>query len=226
MKRLIFAPLLILAAAGCADPGASDDRVSETDFETKIASAIVFDPSLIKTGDRVVYFVKRSGENQTQTYTWAAVGEEPGSVWIENKVPFDPRPMIVKTKLDRGGTVLEQWIGEPGGVPGKTFPSSRQGAPSPKPVRDSSSAKADSNQMPETIMVGGRSYACTRVTTNLVYPDGRKSTMVNWFSKDVPFPASKELGGLVKRQFGRLSMELVAGDQNGKSELVIPPPEK
>jgi len=207
MKKLTLAPLLLLAAA-CADSGSAGGRMTETDFETKIASAIVFDPSLLRMGDRVVYFVKRSGENQTQTYSWTAAGEEPGAVWIENKVPFDPRPMIVKTKLERAG------------------PSTRQGGPGPKPVRDSGTAKADAKEAAETIVVGGRSYACTRVTTNLTYPDGRKSTMINWFSKEVPFAASATLGGLVKRQFGRLTMELVAGDQNGKSELVIPPTEK
>jgi hypothetical protein len=228
MKRLTLAVLTLLAA-GCAGSGGGDagDKVSETEFETKIASAIVFDPSLLKPGDRVVYFVKRTGENQTQTYTWSAVSEEPGSVWIENKVPFDPRPMIVKTKLERsGGQVQEQWIGEPGGIPGKTYPNPRNTGASPKPVRDSSTAKADSREVPERIVVGGRSFDCTRVTTNLIYPDGRKSTMVNWFSKEVPFAATAALGGLVKRQFGRLTMELVTGDRNGKAELVIPPQEK
>ncbi|HLY11555.1 MAG TPA: hypothetical protein VKW04_19800 [Planctomycetota bacterium] len=225
MNRLLLGSLILLAA-GCADSGSPGEKMNETDFETKIASALVFDPSLIKTGDRVVYFVKRSGDSQTQTYTWTAVAEEPGAVWIENKVPFDPRAMIVKTKLDRTGKTLEQWIGEPGGIPGKTYPNSRQTGSEPKPVRDSSSAKADSKEVPETIVVGGHSYACTRVTTNLVYPDGRKSTMVNWFSQEVPFAASKALGGLVRRQFGRLQMELVAGDRNGKPELVIPPQEK
>ena len=112
MKRLIFAPLLAFLAA-CAGSGGGE-RMSETDFETKVASSIVFDPSLLKTGDRVVYFVKRAGDDQTQKYTWAAVGEEPGAVWIENKVPFEMKAMIVKTKLDReGGRILEQWIGEP-----------------------------------------------------------------------------------------------------------------
>jgi hypothetical protein len=222
MKRLTLAPLMLLAACS-SGPG---EKMTESDFETKIAAAIAFDPALLKTGDRVVYFVKRSDVNQTQTYTWTAVGEEPGAVWIENKVPFDPRPMIVKTKIERGGKVLEQWIGEPGGIPGQTYPNPRQGGAEPKPVRDSDAAKADSKEAPDRIVVGGHSYDCTRVTTNLTYPDGRKSTMINWFSKEVPFAASKALGGLVKRQFGRLSMELVAGDRNGKSELVIPAKEK
>lgn len=223
MKRMILAPLLLLAAAcGTSDQGAGM-RMTETEFETKIASAIAFDPALLRMGDRVVYFVKRTGENQTQTYTWSAVGEEAGAVWIENKVPFDPRPMIVKTKIERSGKVVEQWIGEPGGVPGKTYPSSRS-EDGPRPVRDASSAKADSKEDPDKIVVGGKSYDCTKVTTNLVYPDGRKSTMVNWFAKDIPFAASKALGGLVRRQFGRLSMELVSGDRSARSELLIPPP--
>src|SRR5579859_343797 len=225
MKRLILAPLILLAACSGSEAGPGD-KMTETDFETKIAAAIAFDPALLKTGDRVVYFVKRTGENQTQTYTWTAVAEEPEAVWIENKVPFEAHPMIVKTKIERGGKVLEQWIGQPGGIPGKTYPGPRQTGNEPQPVRDSESAKADSKEAPDRIVVGGRSYDCTRVTTNLVYPDGRKSTMINWFSKEVPFAASKKLGGLVKRQFGRLLMELVVGDQNGKSELVIPPPQK
>lgn len=225
MKRLLLAPLAVLAL-GCAT-GDAGPKMTETEFETKIASAIAFDASLLKTGDRVVYFVKRTGENQTQTYTWSAVAEEPNAVWIENKVPFDPRPMIVKTKVDRSGKVLEQWIGEPGGIPGQTYPSSKQGsANEPQPVRNSDSAKADSKEAPDKIVVGGRSYDCTKVTTNLTYPDGRKSQMINWFSKEVPFAATRTLGGLVKRQFGRLSMELVSGDRNGRSEMAIPPKEK
>jgi len=224
MKNLTLSSLLLLAAAfGC---GGSGEKMTETDFETKIASAIAFDPALLKTGDRVVYFVKRAGDNQTQTYTWTAVAEEPAAVWIENKVPFDPRPMIVKTKIERGGKVLEQWIGEPGGIPGQTYPTPRQSGNDPKPVRDSDSAKADSKEAPDRIVVGGRPYDCTRVTTHLSYPDGRRSTMINWFSKEVPFAASQALGGLVKRQFGKLTMELVAGDRNGRSELEIPPPQK
>jgi len=231
MKRLMMAPWILLVAAGstwltagCC--GGAGEKMTESDFETKIAAAIAFDPALLTTSDRVVYFVKRSDVNQTQTYTWTAVAEEPGAVWIENKVRFDPRPMIVKTKIERGGKVLEQWIGEPGGIPGQTYPNPRQGGSEPKPVRDSDSAKADSKEAPDRIVVGGHAYECTRVTTNLVYPDGRRSTMINWFSKEVPFAASKALGGLVKRQFGRLTMEVVAGDHNGKSELVIPPPQK
>ena len=79
---------------------------------------------------------------------------------------------------------------------------------------------------PDRIVVGGKPYDCTRVTTVLAYPDGRKSTMTNWFSKEVPFGPTRALGGLVKRQFGRLSMELVTGDHNGKPEMQVPSPQK
>jgi hypothetical protein len=62
------------------------------------------------------------------------------------------------------------------------------------------------------------------VTTTLSYPDGRKSTMVNWMSKDVPFAGHRTHGGLVKRQFGRIAMELIDhGDTGARPELAIPP---
>jgi hypothetical protein len=224
MKKALLALLLV---TGCSSGAEPEPLLSDYEFETKMAAALIYDPALLKVGDRVVYFVKRSGATQTQTYTWSAVSEEPGTVWIENKLPFDPRSMIVKTKFERTGKVVEQWIGEPGGLPGRTYPSPKgTTVEEPKPVRDTAAAKADSKELPERIIVGGRPYDCIRVTTSLVYPDGRKSTMVNWFSKEVPFAASSALGGMVKRQFGRLTMELVAGDRMGKSEMTIPPPSK
>jgi hypothetical protein len=219
MKKALFA---ILLAAGCSSGAGQSGASAETEFETKIATSIAFDPALLRQGDRVVYFVKRLGETQTQKYTWAVVSDEGATLWIENNFPYESGRVVSKTKIDRSGTVLEQWVGEPGGIPGQRY-SSAQAGPAPKPVRDSSAAKADSKEEPDRIVVGGKPYDCTRVTTVLSYPDGRKSTMINWFSKDVPFAASKPLGGLVKRQFGRLSMELVAGDRNGKAELQIPP---
>src|SRR4029078_9287871 len=91
-----------------------------------------------------------------------------------------------------------------------------------RPVGDAAGAKADTKEEPDRIVVGGKPYDCTRVTTVLAYPDGRKSTMTNWFSKEVPFAPTKARGGLVKRQFGRLTMELVTGDRNARPELQIP----
>jgi len=219
MKKLLLA---ILLTAGCSSGGGRNDAMSETDFETKIATSIAFDPVLLKSGDRVSYLVKQAGEN-SQRYTWSAVSEDRAGLWIENNMPFNVSRMVVKTKLDRSGKILEQWVGEPGGIPGQTFPSPTGHAAQPKPVRDSSAAQADSKEEPDRIVVSGQSYDCTRVTTVLTYPDRRRSTMINWFSKDVPFAASRTLGGLVKRQFGRLTMELIKIDRDARPELLIPP---
>jgi hypothetical protein len=222
MKHSLLAILVAAAGvAGCSSGAPADQRMTESEFETKIASAISFDPALLKVGDRVVYFVKRTGETTTQKYSWSAVAEDKGAVWVENSVPFNVSRMVVKTKLERSGKMLEQWVGEPGGVPGQTYPSPKSGD-APKHVRDSASAKADEKQDIDRVTVGGKTYECTRVTTVLAYPDGRKSTMTNWFSKEVPFAPNPALGGLVKRQFGRLSMELIIGDRNAKAEMQIP----
>jgi len=219
MKKLLLA---ILLTASCSSEGGRNDTISEADFETKIATSIAFDPVLLKNGDRVTYLVKQAGEN-SQRYTWSAVSEDRAGLWIENNMPFNVSRMVVKTKLDRSGKILEQWVGEPGGIPGQTFPSPTGHAAQPKPVRDSSAAQADSKEEPDRIVVSGQSYDCTRVTTVLTYPDRRKSTMINWFSKDVPFAASRTLGGLVKRQFGRLTMELIKVDHDARPELLIAP---
>jgi len=218
MKKTL---LLLLLATGCSS-GSGGEKMTESDFENEIASTIMFDPALLKSGDRVVYFVKRTGETETQKYTWSAVAEDRGSIWVETSLPWRAGRVIYKSKLDRGGKLLEQWVGEPGGTPGQTYPSPATGT-APKQVRDSAAAKADSKEEPDRIVVGGKPYDCTKVTTVLAYPDGRRSTMTNWFSKEVPFAPTKTLGGLVKRQLGRLSMELVAGDRNGKAEMQIPP---
>jgi hypothetical protein len=216
MKTL---PALLLLAA-CAAP--DEPRISETEFETRIASALAFDPALLKPGQRVVYFVKRSGEPVTQAYSWSCVGGDAAAVWVENKVPFEPRPVIFRSKIARDGRLLEQWMGEPGApAPAKTYPGER--AAETRIRRDSSAASPETKEEPDSITVGGKPFSCTRVTTVLKYPDGRKSTMMNWFSKEVPFAGDARLGGLVKRQFGRLLMELAVSDAQGaREELPLP----
>jgi hypothetical protein len=219
MKKAFAA--LFLAAAACSSGGG--DRRSDEDFEIQMAATIKYDTSLLKVGDRATYLVKRAGDAQSQKYVWSAVAEERGAVWIENSIPWNTKRAIYKYKFDRSNNILELWVGEPGGVPGQTYPPPSGRAPTPAPhERDSGSAKAEEKEEFDRIVVSGKSYDCTRVTTVLNYPDGRKSTMTNWFSKEVSFPLTKTLGGLVKRQFGRLSMELVGSDQNAKAELQIP----
>ncbi len=221
MKRLLAFALI----AGCAPsrpPSAGPDDLA---IETTLASQLAFDVTQVKKGDWVLYAVKIQGQLKTDHYKWAAVEEEGPAIWIENKYPAPPNPvpLIMKLKVERAtGKVLEIWRGEPGGVPGKTYPSPRS-TEEPKPRRDTSAAVPQTRETPDVIQVGGRTYNCTRVTTTLSYPDGRRSDLTNWFSKEVPFPASAALGGLVKRQFGRLTMELLlAGTGTARPELEIP----
>ncbi len=223
MRRPIAALLLV---AGCSSPGGAVDELA---FEKGMASKLAFDPAFLKAGDYALYYVKMAGEARVEPYKWAVVAEDRAGVWVENKVPADPRPMIIKDKMERGGKFLERWVGEPGGIPGQIYPSPRGGKPAPEPEarRDSSTAQAQSKVDVDRIVVGGKSYDCTRVTTTLTYPDRRMSKMVNWFSKEVPFAGQKDFGGLVKRQFGRFSMELALfGNEAPRAELEIRAPEK
>jgi len=124
------------------------------------------------------------------------------------------------------GMFLEHWRGEPGSpAPAKVYP--REGATKDAPVqRDPSKAQSEIQEAVDQITVGGKTWTATRVTTTLVYPDGRKSVLTDWYHKDVPFSVvvgGKSYGGLVKRQFGRLTMELLDSDSKGaRSELEIP----
>lgn len=224
MRRSIAALLFI---AGCGSPPGG--RVDELAFEKAMASRLAFDAALLKPGDYALYYVRMTGETRVEPYKWAVVGQDRAGVWVENKVPADPRPMIIKDKIERSGKILERWVGEPGGIPGQIYPSPKGGKPAPEPEarRDSGSAQAQSKEDIDRIEVGGKTYDCTRVTTTLTYPDRRTSRMVNWFSKEAPFAGQKSYGGLVKRQFGRFTMELALfGNEAPRSELEIQAPEK
>jgi hypothetical protein len=86
--------------------------------------------------------------------------------------------------------VLEQWSASRAAT--RALPAAGRDGGAEADAR-SSSAKADTTEEPDRITVNGKPYDCTRVTTVLTYPDGRKeSKMINWFAKDVlPFPASR-----------------------------------
>jgi len=217
---------ILLLAAGCSSPGGAAAGQGDLEFEKFVATQLAFDPALLRGGQRVLYAVRQQGATTPEYYQWAAVGEDAQGLWIENKVPHPPTDMVKKYKMDRTGKLLEYWAGPPGGVPAQLFPKPGTSAP-PQPRRDSSGAQPKSTEAPDSIIVAGKTYACTKVTTELSYANGRKSTMVNWMSKDVPFAGQRTHGGLVKREFGRITMELVdSGDKGARPELVIPPAEK
>jgi hypothetical protein len=221
MKRILA---ILALAAGCSFP--SPTPADETAFEMALATQLAFDASRVKTGESVLYSVRLRGAPQPEYYQWAAVGEEGSAIWIENRRPGAPNPfpMVVKAKFDRSGKLLEQWIGEPGGVPAKVYPNPRRTEPA-EPRRDSTVAGVTAQEEPDALTIDGKTYACTKVTTTLTYPDGRRSTMVNWLSPEVPFPVlvdGKSRGGLVRRQIGRLSVDLLNARRDAKPELTIP----
>jgi hypothetical protein len=223
MKRLWILALV----AGCsAAPAGGSSPGDETGFEKFIVTQLAFDVALLKPGDYVLYRLVTTGETRTDSYHWGAVAQDATGVWVENKVPAQPNPvpMIIKSKFDRAGTLLERWVGEAGSTaPAKVFPSTKK-TPEPSSRRDSGQAQARSQETPDSVVVGGKTYACTKVTTELVYPGGRKSTLVQWFSKEVPFAPTTQLGGLVKRQLGRTTMELLLGATGrARAELEVPP---
>jgi hypothetical protein len=224
MKRILA--LLAVAAAGCSSPPQAPP--DEMVFETALATQLAYDVGSVKAGDSVLYTVRVRGVAQPDYYKWSVVGEEGSAVWIENRRPASPNPlpMVVKSKLERTGKLLEQWIGEPGGVPAQVYPNPRRSEPPAAPRRDSTVAGVVAEEQADSLTITGKTYACTRVTTTLTYPDGRRSTMVNWLSPEVPFPvlvAGKSRGGLVRRQIGRLTVELLTFGRDAKPELTVPP---
>jgi len=224
MKRALTIALLLGCSPAPKPPAqpAGDDLA----FELGIASQLAYDPSALKVGDFVLYSVRVDPTGQTNPYKWAVVGDEGGALWVENRRPPEggaSGPMIVKSKVDRAGKVLEVWIGTPGGAAVKYYPRAGQPAePPPSPRRDSGSAQAQTREEPDRVSLSGKAYACTKVTSTLAYPDGRKSTLTSWFSKDVPFASSTTYGGLLRRKLGRFTMELVTSGTNAPPELTIP----
>jgi hypothetical protein len=222
MKR--FLAFVLLAA--CAPPReAAPPPADDVEFEMALASQLPFDPAALRPGQYVLYVARVEG-GPVHTLRWAALPAEGDTLWIENRrpAPPNPRPMVIKSRIDRTGKLLEQWVGEPGGVPARTYPRKDETSPPPGPAprRDPSSARARTEERPDRITAAGKTYECTLVTSTLTYPDGRTSTLRQWFSKDVPFGASPALGGLVRRAFGRFTMELRAAGEGAVAELEIP----
>lgn len=222
MKKIAALAILI---AGCGPSKPSGDGMEELQFEMAVASQVAFDVTKLKNGEYVLYTVKVVGKPTPDYVKLSVVDEDKDGIWIENKVPADPRPFVLKSKLTRKGELLEHWRGEAGSpAPAKLFP--RKGAKEAPPRRDSSMAIPQIKEEPDQITVAGKTWPAVKVTSTLTYPDGRKSVLTDWYNPEVPFPVvikEKSYGGLVKRQFGRMTMELLAwGMKGAKAELEIP----
>ncbi len=222
MKKLAW---LLALVSGCASQGGGGAPTQEErDSEMSSILAMAYDPAQLRVGQRAIYSVMRQGEGSPRYVQLQVVAQDGDTMWVELKLPIDPRPMVVKSRLDRAGKLHEQWVGEPGSTgPAKTYPR-----PDGKPVEPprAGDSRADVSVADETVTVGGRQYACKKVTTKLTYGGGKQSVMINWCHPEVPFSfklGADSLGGVVKRVYGRYAMELTVASQTGaRSELEIP----
>ncbi|MBI2931878.1 MAG: hypothetical protein HYY16_09520 [Planctomycetes bacterium] len=221
MRKLLIMPM-VMAACSTTPPEAPLD---ERDQEMTAILAMAYDPAQLRVGQRALYQVTREGRPTPRYVKLQVVAQEPGDLyWVELSLPVSARSMVVKSKLDRAGKLHEQWVGEPGGGPAQTFPrGDGRSAESRKPPAD---VRADVDVTDETVAAGGRQYLCKKVTTRLSYADGRSSTLVNWCHPDVPFSfklGSDSLGGVVRRVYGKYTLELVHASQEGaRAELAVP----
>ncbi len=216
MKRLWW---LALIGAGCT-PSSTAPAAAPADVELEkfVAVQVAFDALLLKPGQWALYRLKVEGLPRTEIFKWSVVGADAKGVWVENKVPHGETGMVRKTRFDRAGKLVEAWMGPPGGVPAQVWP--KPGA-APPPARPAVPPAFQETAEPAT--AAGRVFRCTKVSSEASYPDGRKVAVVSWFCPDVPFAGQARYGGLVRRQVGRVTFELLdAGTGIGRPELEIP----
>lgn len=220
MKRA----LVLLALLGCADLPAGDAPAdspppSDLEFEKFVVTQFAFDPALVRAGARATYAVRMQGSPLTEYHVLSAVTQDPVGLWVEIRQPHGTTGMIVKSLYDRTGRLLERWIGPPGGSPAQIYPPSGQAPAAPPRTPVTSASREES----ERVVLGGRTYACLKVTSPIRYPDGRTGGVTSWFSTEVPFSGTAKYGGLVRRVAGRATLELLGhADRGAKPELVIP----
>lgn len=216
-------PPLVLAAllAGCATadrpaPAAPPAPArSDAELEKALATQLVFDPALLRPGMKAVYALRTAGAPTADRYSWAAVSSDAGGLWVENLVPHIGTPMIVKSRFDRQGKVVDVWAGPPGGLPAQ-LPTRPAGVRPPAPAEDL-------RETPDRITVAGQAWAATKVVVPFSYPDGREGVVASWYAPGIPFAASPRYGGLLRRQAGRYVLELVEhADRGARPELHLP----
>jgi hypothetical protein len=214
MKRLA----ILLLAACSSTP--KNDAPPDAQADLVLAAQLLFDLSQVNYGQWARYTIRQEGNPNPEVVKYAAVGGDADGIWIENKVPAQPRPFIIKSKYSWKGELLEQWVGEPGSPkPAKIFPSKSAG-----PAKKGEEPKTRTTIEDDFVTLAGKTYRCSKITTTLAYSN-RTSTLINWCSPDVPFSVmaeGKSHGGVVRRVFGKFTMELAAHGEDAKPELEIP----
>lgn len=218
MRRLPCLLAALLAACAAAERPARPDAApgrSDAELEKALAVQLVFDPALLRPGMKAVYALRTTGASTADRYSWAVVSGDAGGLWVENRVPHIGTPMIVKSKFDREGRVVDVWAGPPGGIPAQlpTRPAEARPAAPPEGLRES----------PDRIQVGGQGWTATKVVVPFSYPDGRGGVAASWYAPAIPFAGSPRHGGLLRRQVGRYVLELVEhSDRGAQPELHLP----
>ncbi len=215
--RAVGIALLALASCQSAPPEA------EPRADIVLAAQLVFDLQKLEHGQWARYVIREQGSSAPQAVKYSAVGADGDGIWVENKVPGEPRPYVIKSKFSWKGELLERWIGEPGSPkPAKVFPGKND---PPAKTKSDEEPKVATQLEEETISAMGRTFACTKIVTTLTYRNGQTSTLTNWCSPEVPFSVlheGKSRGGLVKRVFGKFTLELANFGTDARAELEIP----
>ena len=228
---------LLLALTACQPPAKrpTSDESKVEDFERAVVMAVgVQETTQLKAGQWVLYSVRTEGSTASFSTRIAVVAAEGGNFWIENRT-VAPGPqgsgkhtVISKFQIDASAKPLQLWVAElPTPRPTKVFPGKdARGNPiePPKPSAPDPRIKVDIARELVTLSPS-KQFDCTRLTSKVVYPDGKETKLVTWCSKDVPFSAVHEgklYGGVVRRTYGRHTLELVAMGTDAVPELMLP----
>jgi len=228
MKRSMAVVLLALGACQ-APPKHADSEAMRRQELGVVMSLSVQEASQLKLGQWVLYTVRTEGISNPISTRVAVVGLEGDRYWIENRTDEETGRIVSKVQVDKTGKPLQIWVGELGTArPQKLYPGKdAAGNPieGPKTHNPDPKTRVEVAKERITISTTGKAYDCTRLTSKATYPDGRETTLVTWCSPEVPFSVAyegKSYGGVVRRTYGRHSMELTARGTDALPELNLP----
>ncbi len=216
MNRNLIPFLLCLAA--CQTGGGTETPPPTPDLAVLYRSQLTVDAGSLQKGEWVRYAIWTDANAPLQSVTFSVVDKSEEGVWIENRVPGRGAvgTWIIKSQYSLAGDLLQQWIGQPGDpAPRQLYPN-----PNQKPIKPSATSDVAVKTTKETITVAGHRYRTTKITTT-----HGQTSISNWCSKGIPFPArarGRNQGGVVKRTFGEFRMELAAHGTDAREVLPLP----
>ncbi len=222
MKKLLCLLALLPGCQPAAQPKPEAVRDEQVALSLAMALGTAYDASQLRPGQWALYSINKTGVQTTWFAKMQVVDEDPVGLWIELKVPNTPFPMVIKSRIDRTGKLLEAWTGEAGSKgPRQTYPY--EGAPPAAPRGPE--MRANVTVTDETISVIGRAWVCKKVATKNKF-EGHETSIITWCSPGIPFSyklGADALGGIVRRTYEAFTMELSdMGTTGVRSELDIP----